>query len=125
MKTITTTTRPAADAEGWGYRAGRDDAAAGRPQASAFKPGGPAAAGYARGYEDQRAEMAAEGHQIGAGFCAEHSRRDCPTCYPQPEWTPEDFKAADRRFRDLYREAQADTIRRSGWYATAWERAGS
>ena len=56
------------------------------------------------------------------GRCGEHDRSRCPTCYPEPEWTAEDFKAADRRFAELYREAQADTIRRSGWYAGAWER---
>ena len=54
--------------------------------------------------------------------CEEHTRRNCPTCHPEEEWTAEDFKAADRRFAELYREAQADTIRRSGWYAEAWDR---
>ena len=56
------------------------------------------------------------------GRCEVHTRRNCPTCFPEPEWTAEDFKAADRRFAELYREAQADTIRRSGWYAEAWDR---
>ena len=54
--------------------------------------------------------------------CGEHERRNCPTCFPEPDITPEEWKAMDDRIQEAWRAQTADTIRRSGWYAHAWER---
>ena len=52
-----------------------------------------------------------------AGRCAEHTRRDCPTCYPRDEYEGYDVREANRAIRRMVMADIDDTMRRTG---TAW-----